>query len=80
MPNTPIPIFIHNYLPLSFIGSLSFAFVQSMKADEDEVKKVKIQAQEYIKNTFKDETVIYGTVHSLIIWVTFQHLNTLLKQ
>ncbi|WP_235356932.1 hypothetical protein [Bacillus alveayuensis] len=31
------------------IGLLSFAFVQSMKADEAEVKKVKIQAQEYIK-------------------------------
>jgi hypothetical protein len=44
------------------IGLLSFAFVQSMKADEAEVKKVKIQAQEYIKNTFKDETVIYDTV------------------
>jgi hypothetical protein len=44
------------------IGFLAFAFLQSMNADEDEAKKVKIQAQEYIKNTFKDETVIYGTL------------------
>jgi hypothetical protein len=44
------------------IGLFAFAFVQSMKPDEDEVKKVKIQAQEYIKNTFKDEIVIYDTL------------------
>ncbi|AEH48013.1 hypothetical protein [Parageobacillus thermoglucosidasius] len=44
------------------IGLLIFVFLQSMKADEDEVKKVKIQAQGYIKNTFKDEIVIYDTL------------------
>jgi hypothetical protein len=61
--NKKIKIGIGVFGILAFgIGLLSFTFVQSMKADEDEVKKVKIQAQEYIKNTFKDETVIYDTL------------------
>ncbi|BDG47340.1 MULTISPECIES: hypothetical protein [Parageobacillus] len=44
------------------IGLFVFSFLQSMKADEDEVKKIKTQAQEYIKNTFKDKIIIYGTL------------------
>jgi hypothetical protein len=58
---TKISIGVFGILALG-IGLFSFAFAQSMKADEAEVKKVKIQAQEYINNTFKDKTVIYGTL------------------
>ncbi|GLH62599.1 hypothetical protein [Parageobacillus sp. G301] len=61
--NKKIKIGIGVFGILAFgIGFLAFAFLQSMKANEDEVKKVKIQAQEYIKNTFKDEIVIIGTL------------------
>ncbi|MBA2871547.1 hypothetical protein HNQ85_001817 [Anoxybacillus calidus] len=58
---TKISIGVFGILALG-IGLFSFAFAQGMKGDEDEAKKVKIQAQEYINNTFKDKTVIYGTL------------------
>jgi hypothetical protein len=61
--NKKIKIGIGVFVIIAFgIGFLAFAFLQSMRADEDEVKKVKIQAQEYIKNTFEDESVIYDTL------------------
>ncbi|RAK23064.1 hypothetical protein B0I26_10115 [Anoxybacillus vitaminiphilus] len=58
---TKIGIGVFGILALC-IGLFCFSFIQDMKEDEDEARKVKIQAQEYIKNTFKDETAIYDTL------------------
>ncbi|MFC0270489.1 hypothetical protein ACFFIX_03325 [Metabacillus herbersteinensis] len=44
------------------IGILIFSFIQSMKPDQAEEEKVRIQAEEYVLKTFKDETVLNDTL------------------
>lgn len=48
---------------LTGVVILVFSFTQSMKADLDEEKKVKHQAERYLEKNFEDGTEIYDVLH-----------------
>ncbi|MFA1710553.1 hypothetical protein ACDX66_02450 [Peribacillus frigoritolerans] len=42
---------------------LLFSFTQSMKADPDEEKKIRVQAERYLEETFEEGTEIYDVLY-----------------
>ncbi|MEF2094218.1 hypothetical protein V3595_06015 [Bacillus sp. CFBP9009] len=48
---------------LAGVMILMFSFTQSMKADPDEEKKVRDQAERYLERTFDEETEIYDVLY-----------------
>lgn len=47
---------------LAGVVILMFLFIQSMKADPDEEKKVRNQAEQYLEKNFDDRTEIYDVL------------------
>ncbi|WP_375088875.1 hypothetical protein ACDZ29_23500 [Peribacillus sp. RS7] len=62
---------------LTGVVILVFSFTQSMKADLDEEKKVKHQAERYLEKNFEDERKYMMSY--TIIWVTGAILTMQLK-
>ncbi|MFJ7747884.1 hypothetical protein [Peribacillus sp. NPDC097295] len=48
---------------LAGIVILMYSFTQGMKGDADEVKKVRVQAEQYLERKFKNETKIYDVLY-----------------
>ncbi|MFJ9385707.1 hypothetical protein ACIROD_18440 [Peribacillus sp. NPDC101481] len=51
------------FIILSGVMLLMFSFTQSMKADPDEEKKVRDQAERYLEKTFDEGTEIYDVLY-----------------